>query len=864
MNKSIRILNLPGRIITQIEGYDIYHIHELINNINTLKLNKTDLEEVIKSLYEYKRAQLNNELTGYKEIDKYAFINSLYTLDDLNLSLRSMNALHNSKINTLSKLLLVIEQMDIYDVENLGSKSIVQVMESVLEIVKKGNLQEVIPIYNVNNIIDDVSIYKMDFTLGAIVSLERLELLNLGDIRRAYLTGELSNMFNYKTLNVVIKKIKKYYNLKPDPDYYFFKLFLIEMKLGQISLDELRNYITDNNLDTSLQLLLDRFKNRQDIIIENNIIRLPSFLEKLEQAGLKQESEEILLDRFSGNTLQSVADRFGKTRERIRQIVRDRMITITMFYEEAFVKEYNKYVWHPEVFKKIFKLNDLSFNVIKYLGNKYSFEEDFVFPEKYVIELMDNGIIEKFDLEDFKVSLPEVFPPRIEIYGKILDKMTKREFLEYVIQNFIPQEGMHKNKIIEVANKVASDNNIEYVYDKYIDIVTNTIQSLQSVRYYNYDIIDEEAINKLKQILYMVDSVYSCTYFFLKYKDLMKKYDIRDGYELHFVLRRYFSKDTEFEDIIDFNRQPMIAKKGLSFSDVVLQNWKELKANINIDVFARNLIKKYGYHKGTLINVINATLGDYISLRTVYHFEAKLTEDVKMKIKAVMKDDFYEIKELTGILKDNGITIDMYQYFSNSWLKDLGYKTHDINYIIKEEFSSLKNVFYDRVLKHDVYQMTAKDHKMRETTLILFIENLRNEYLAFPSRGNKLVTMKYLEARGIKKDDVVKYVEALKKYLNKEEYFTYYSLKKNNYQEANPIFKKMESYKLDSELMVSFIRNVPGIKKTTKGNLYRVSKKPTTISEFLAYISKTYDITDPKKLKSFIKEHYGITIRNIE
>ena len=56
----------------------------------------------------------------------------------------------------------------------------------------------------------------------------------------------------------------------------------------------------------------------------------------------------------------------------------------------------------------------------------------------------------------------------------------------------------------------------------------------------------------------------------------------------------------------------------------------------------------------------------------------------------------------------------------------------------------------------------------------------------------------------------------------------------------------MEDYKLDSSLMVSFIRNVPGVKKTTKGNLYRISKKPTTIAEFLDHISKTKGIEDPK------------------
>jgi len=864
MNKSIRVLKLPINIINQVESQEIYHIDELIMNFSDLRLAEEDIEEVRRSLGEYKKAQLHHELEGYKESNKYDFLNSKYKLENLNLSLRSMNALNNSGIKTISKLFHIIEQMEIYDVENLGTKSIIQVMESALQIVEKENLYDVIPIYSANNIIDDVAIEKMNFTQGAIASLTRLGLLTLRDIRKAYLTGELSNMFNYKTLNVVIKKVQKYYNLKPDPDFYFFKLYLIEEKLGSITYKELKQYIEDNNLDTTLKEVLEKLENRVDIIIENERIRLPFFLEKLKAVKLKKESEEILLDRFSGNTLQSVADRFNKTRERIRQIVRDRMAQIRMFYEEAFVKEYNKYVWHPQVFMKLFDLDELAFNVVKYLGNKYSFQEEFEFPEDYILELMKSKKNATFDLEKFKAELPEVFPPRIEIYGKILDKMTKREFLEYVIENFVPNEGLHKKEIIKIANKVSKENKLEFYYDKYIDIVTNTIQGLQNVRYYDYSRIDDVALESLKQILFEVDSVYSCTYFYLKHPELMQKYDIRDGYELHFILRRYFSEDEEILKIVDFNRQPMIAKKGLTFSDVVLQYWENLKEKVSIDDFADDLIEKHGFHRGTLINIINSTLGNYISLRIIYPYEAKLDPNIKAKVKEILTDDFYELQELADIFAENGIKEEQYDYFSNSWLNELGYKTHDINYVIKEEYSSLKEVFFNRVLKEDIYQITKKDHMMRETTLILFIENLREEYLAFPVKGNRLVTMKYLEKMGVKKSDVVKYVQELARHLEKEKYFTYFSLKKENYQEKSPIFKKMEDYKLDSSLMVSFIRNVPGVKKTTKGNLYRISKKPTTIAEFLDHISKTKGIEDPKELKRYVKENYGFTVRHIQ
>lgn len=865
MNKSIRILKLPLQLIKRIEDQGVYRIFELINiNLDELGLSTVDTTTLRERLEEYKSNEIQKELIGVEKIDKYQYLNAKYTLEDLDLSLRSYNALTNDNIHTISDLISAIENMEIYNVENLGTKSIIQVMESVQKIVAVENLDTKIPIYQKENIYDDISITQMGFTQGAENSLMNLGLDTIGQIRQYYLSGQLSSMFNYKTLKVVVGEFGKYFSDRVDGSYSFFKNYLIEKRLGKISLTDLQDYYYEHGVGISKEMIKDRFLNRQDFIIEDESIRLLYLIEKLDVIKIKKESEDILIERFKGNTLQNVADKFGKTRERIRQIVRDRMAQISMFYEEAFVKEYNRYCWHPSVFMKVYGVNEFSFNVIKYLGFKYSFDEEYVFPEEYLKELFAKKLIPEFDFEEFRISLPDVFHPRIEIYGKSVEKMTKRVFLEYVIEHFVPADGLHKSKIIVIANKVSKDNNLDYYYDKYIDIVTNTVQGLQNVRYYDYRRITDDVIARFKEILYSIDSVYSCTYFYLKYKDLMDQIDIRDGYELHFVLRRYFARTEEFEKIIDFNRQPMIGVVGKTFADVIVEKWNQLTEPINLDIFANQLIRDYGYHRGTLINIINATLGDYISLRILYHEKPVITPQTMSKLKGIMVDDFYELSELTRILNQHGIKVKDYQYFSNFWLDECGYKTHDVNYIIKKEFSSLKDVFFTRVLKDDIYQITKKDHMMRETTLILFVETLRQEYLAFPVKHNKLVNMRYLENKGVKEQDLRDYVNALKKYLPKETYFTYDYLLKNNYIKADPAFEKLESFKLGKDLMIDFIRNVPGIKKTTKGNLFRISKQQTTVTEFLDYLASVYKTDDFKTLRQLAKEHYGITIRSYD
>jgi hypothetical protein len=860
MNISIRILNLPNEIITKLDEQSIKVIFDLIRADLAQVLSEKESLEVRKVLKDYKKKELKKELQGLLKKNPYEYLDKDYPLSEMNFSLRTINALNNSSIMTVSRLLTLIEEVKIYGVENLGTKSIIQLMTKLNEVVLKEKLNEVIPIYQKTHPSDQLPVEKLGFSQGAISSLHNLGIFNLGKLRELYLAGKLLDLFSYKTLKVILEEFEKYYTDFPNSDYSYFKTLLIEEYLGRISISEIEEIGKRENISFKIREFLTRLAEKTDLIISADEVRLPYFSEKLKEVNLKKESEEILIERFSGSTLQTVADKFHKTRERIRQIVRDRMSHISMFYEESFIKEYNKFVWHPQVFKKIFALDDFSFNIVKYLGHKFTFEEAFVFPEEYVLELIASNKVQAIDLEAFKDSLPEVFNERMEIYGKIVPKMTKRLFLEYVIEHFVPDEGLHKNKIVQIAEKVATDNKLDYHYDKYIDIVSNTIQGLQNVRFYDYNRLTPELIEELKKIIYEIDSVYSCNYFYHKYPKLMKKVDIRDGYELHFVLRRYFSSLEEFKGKVDFNRQPMLAVHGKTYADVVKENWNNLNSPIKLEIFTKNLIKKYGYHSGTLVNIINSTLGDYISLKIVYNFKPSLNEATLSKIKEIMKDEFYELSELAGIFKKAGIEPGDYQYFSNFWLNDLGYKTHDVNYIIKQEYSSLKEIFFKKVLSEDVYTITKKDRKIRETTLILFIETLRQEYLAFQYKKDKLINRRQLEKQGLKIQDIEAYVKALSRIIPKNRYFTYESLvKEKNYLE-DPAVEKLESMKLDKELIINFIRNIPSIKKTTKGNLFRISKEQSTVNDFMEEVRKETGLDD-EKLKDYILKYYDFKIR---
>jgi hypothetical protein len=74
--------------------------------------------------------------------------------------------------------------------------------------------------------------------------------------------------------------------------------------------------------------------------------------------------------------------------------------------------------------------------------------------------------------------------------------------------------------------------------------------------------------------------------------------------------------------------------------------------------------------------------------------------------------------------------------------------------------------------------------------------------------------------------------------------------------------KKVEDYHLDYEIMVYLIRNEKGVKKTTKGDLFRISNESTIINNFLDELQNTHHFKTLEALKAFVWENYKISIKN--
>ena len=855
MHKLIRILNMESSIVQKLEEVNLYTVSGVLNaDLSKLGFESNTINYISHFISNYIDTGIKAELTQKWARRDFTFLDIKYRLSDFEMPARTYNSLLKNKITKVSSLINVVINFKTGYLKGFGNRSSIRVIEIVKTLIEKEGIENTI--FDVEHPADGLTIEKTGISKNNISSLNDLNVVTLKDLRMSFINGDMFNWFNTKTINSILDVFEKYLTENNALNFIFLKNKLMHFWFGSIAIKKL-NDLYGKEQDIVTEDYLARLQNDEHLVIEDGIIRLKYFKEIVFEGSFKARIKDIMLKRFSGKTLQEIANVYNLTRERIRQIIRDRSENIKIFYEIAFLKEYNKFNWHPEIFKTVYNLDDFSYNVISFYADKKE-TSNYDLPLEYIDVINSNPMFTKTNFNVLDSKTETIFGKVITIYGKKINSPSKKDFLEYVIENYLPSYGLHKTKILELANKVAKDNGLDFHYTTFIDSTDNVVIGLKNIRYYNYKTITNESINQLFQILDNIDAVFSATYFYDENPELMKKIDINDGYELHSLLKHVFENNNEIKDKIEFLRQPIIGKKGLNVNSLVKKEWEKLTENTFVNTFAKQLIEEYGFHKFTILNNINYVLGDYIFDKTLYHFEAQVSDETLDKIKGLFVDSYYEATQITNILEDNGFTKKDYSYFSNTWLNKIGYKTHDMNYIINGEYKSIKDIFFKEIKDFEVYDFGEKESYIKDTTLMMITESLRKDYLGFRVEDS-IYTIKYFEKQGLSKQDLQEYVKSLERHLPYNFYFTYDYLLKQNYQNDKRIFTFIEKANLPKEIILHLLKNVKGMKKSTKGNLFCRTNKAVLVEDFSEQIKKIFNVEEDEKVIEIANNEYNIS-----
>ena len=210
-------------------------------------------------------------------------------IDDLELSVRSYNALKNAGINKLDEL-ISLSREDLYRIPNLGKKTVLELLEiqnKYPKFIKTKEIEED-SIQEVPSYIADLSISQLEFST------------------------RLSNVLRSND----ITSIRQLLDI-PKENLIHFPNF------GRKCFDELIEYLEERNIRLGMPYkVVDVEQPQMDITqkFEDLFNQIHAFEDKFYICGKKKSVYTGRINTFKQTTLQALADRFSLTRERIRQI----------------------------------------------------------------------------------------------------------------------------------------------------------------------------------------------------------------------------------------------------------------------------------------------------------------------------------------------------------------------------------------------------------------------------------------------------------------------------------------------------------------------------------------------------------------
>ena len=645
----------------------------------------------------------------------------------------------------------------------------------------------------------DISVEAMDLSVRAVNALRRVNVFTFSDILPLYPDGIASlRNIGIKTVEEIKACVQFYLKeLQPfvaaycgdDTDAMYPDDYIRENVISNfdgvgfagLSFQQMRaglpEVISDERVKKCIGTLLA--EKRLEYVDFRCYRVYPSVFDIVKESLLSEEDKDILLQRFSGKTLEEIASERGVTRERIRQIVNKKMAklrtyAINAYGTDLFDEDFYTYLYEQyEVDKEVWFLYlGISEKTFAYLVNTYTKGK-----KELELALSDPGVslILKFKIREY------LNRNKILIDGVLME--CKRSTIEeYALSKFARDE-LSFEEFADLYNGLLRDNGIAFTEKLYYTDDgrrTRTNRWPESrfclwkngerLRFYNIDAQDYTELLETLNIENLQNTEISTLKFFHDYPAVMEKYDIRDHYELHNLLKKVVDPGTCHA--ISFGRQPMI-RFGEFDRDKVIYEIIEAFSPITMEDLAEYLHTEYGYDKGTVQSYFIPFM-QYCH-RSVFSVTFKRIPDDRVNLlKENLPEEFYYISEIKEVYTTlfPGADADEINHRS---LKEMGYTV--MNHYVLRGYATAESFFTHVLLRDDVFSLTPLNKRYGEIKMYwgAVYEVKKNlDVLLFDD--GQYIAFRRLEKLGITKDDLRAYSEAVYDFVEDNTYFTIASL----------------------------------------------------------------------------------------
>lgn len=824
--KTLYQLDVYGLSISLIEKMiqKKINVEELENISKNILTNKYGFGDVVSNRIMESINKYNEMVNGVKEPK------SLYGLCEYDISIYTVKLLKEKNItpeilerdaeNTLSKLW------------NENSKK----MKDILRVIEKHKeVFEVKTLYELDEYGLSISIIANMIQKG--IKIEDIDVLSKNVLINKY-------RFSNVVADKIMKSILQYRNIVNElrEDEFDYTEFLLNYIKKQTEHQIIEKYVLKKSLLNETKYPIERFeidieslKKQRKIeeLVEGIRYKFPTLKERIKEIK-KENYREILLERFEGETLESIGKRRNLTRERIRQIISNACSKIGTIYEEKYLDIFCQYNLDNEEFQILLNTEDIVY---------YYFKEKYKQGNLDVFEYMKNNNVSMEQEEKIYKKYNTI------VFMGERVKLSKLDIINIYLKNL--QELTNIEDISMELNKVFIENGLEEhnlrALEAIIDRSNYAIGSInRRYRSYNLEKIDNRIKSKLKSMLKIEEGYYSALMLLNAYKDFFEEIDIRDEYELHNMIR----KTMPDLDDLTIERMPNfvignIDKKQFFYNEMLKY------APINIYDFLKIMEKEYGHKQDTLNSYILKEFSYNLSENTIIMEYPKLKENEINKLKPYFTEEIYNKEEVFNIL-NSFIDTDFEKYFNTYNMDKLNYKIIN-NYILRKNQKSIDECIKNRVMKNDFYEV---EEKFNTSTYYLVLSELESKLEIVRFNDNSYITIKKLEAEGIKKNDLIEYRNFIINNIGERKFFTIAYIE-NNYK-----LDKFEEYGFENEFFESLIGSIDKMKKIrfSGTKVFCIRNESFSKINFISDIINRIGTIDIYKLKEFLIREYGIII----
>jgi len=831
-------------------------------------------------------------------------IKTMY-LEDLGLSNRSHNALFRSGVRTAEDLLQYDEE-SLYQIRSLGKKSIEEILTKIEELkdLQGGKIEDVVeddpedaalPSTAVELLqkpafydalqqfvrVNDIPVEQFPLTQAKISGLKKLGyvflsdviLLHDSDLRyipgmgegtiqkfrsfiRKYLNSHEAQLLAFCSGNtgsllddsVVREKLLGLYAQKGFGGFSLSE-FSDALDLPEsFGMDRLKSVIGGLLVDGSLEYV--------DYRCYRNYDRFEDYLQQY--SGLTERERDFIRRKLDGQTLEEIGTAYGLTRERVRQVIAREIDKIRLEHTRSTGQQF---------FDEEYYL---------YLYKNYSFDRDSLSEPLGVtpsIWRFLDLVCEKRGKKDLKDSLedPNLDPglryrirnylnrDKVFIDGNWVEKKLKP--IEDVVVKKLCKEDTSWADFLTIFNRflkdegLNADDSLQYTKDilksrknRLSESRTLLWKQGEVFRYYDIDAQDYTELLDVLGLASFENVEYSTEKFMQDYPDILKKYDIRDRYELHNLLRKVVPEGSYHD--FHSERTPNI-RFGTFDRDAAIKEIMFRNAPVTADELAQKIYEEYGFDPATV-------KGTYLGSLLQYYHQGRYTVDAKImpesnadKLQAALTEDFYYLTDVRKIYAD--LIPDSDPEDINAFnLKAMGFQVFS-GYILQNH-PSLDQYFTELLTESDF--VALRPLKNRFGYISMFsnrLMDLKRDLQLIEYEPDMAIHRRKLEAGGVDKEQFYEFCDTVYDFVEDGSYFSIQSIKADGFD--SELFELGFSDWFYSNLLLSDSRL--SFTYIFRNLVFYKGQESITIKSFLTDRVREYGKIDVLDLMTELNNRFG-------